>query len=88
MLQKQKILNHAYVLLAVLLGFVLFDGSSASDGFAKLSALFGGGGLPLWNTESRNMDLCRSDRSKRKIMRTKRTKTPKRKGARMPISRI
>lgn len=51
-LQKQKILNHAYVLLAVLLGFVLFDGSSASDGFAKLSALFGGGGLPLWNTES------------------------------------
>ena len=51
-LKKLRVLNHVYVLLAVIFGFVLFDANGAAEGFAKLGALFGGGGLPLWNTES------------------------------------
>lgn len=45
-------LRHGYVLLVVMLGFVLFNGSSLSQAGSDIAALFGFGGLPLMTTET------------------------------------
>ena len=42
-LEKVKVLNHIYLLLAVLLSFVMFNASSVSEGFAVIGGMFGGG---------------------------------------------
>lgn len=44
-LQKRRGLGRCYVLLAVLLGFILFDASSVCDAWGTIRALFGGGGF-------------------------------------------
>ena len=44
-LEKYRVLSHAYVLLFVTLGFVLFDAASLPDAARTLGALFGAGGL-------------------------------------------
>lgn len=46
-LKKSRVLNHIYVLLAVILGFVLFDASGVKDAFNTIGAMFGVGGYPL-----------------------------------------
>lgn len=51
-LKKGSILPHIYVLLAVTLGFVLFDASSVSDALHWLGALFGVGAAPGLGTEA------------------------------------
>ena len=51
-LQKRRGLGRCYVLLAVLLGFILFDASSVCDAWGTIRALFGGGGLPPTSAES------------------------------------
>ena len=44
-LEKYRVLSHAYVLLFVTLGFVLFDAACLSDALKTLGALFGAGSL-------------------------------------------
>lgn len=51
-LKRLHVLNHVYVLLFVVLGFVLFDAASVGEAFVSLRALFGGAQLPLWNAQS------------------------------------
>ena len=51
-LKKGSVLPHIYVLLAVTLGFVLFDASSVSDALHWLGALFGVGAAPGLGTEA------------------------------------
>ena len=45
-LEHSKVCGRIYVLLAVLLGFVLFDASSLSGAFACMGSLFGLAGIP------------------------------------------
>ena len=51
-LKRGSVLPHAYVLLAVTLGFVLFDASSMSNALHRLGALFGAGAAPGFGTEA------------------------------------
>lgn len=51
-LKTQKVINHVYVLLFVIISFVLFDAASVSSAFSYLSAMFGGQGLPLTTFET------------------------------------
>ena len=51
-LKRGSVLPHVYVLLAVTLGFVLFDASSMSDALHRLGALFGVGAAPGLGTEA------------------------------------
>lgn len=51
-LKRLRVLNHVYVLLFVVLGFVLFDAASVSEALTSVRALFGGARLPLWNAQS------------------------------------
>ncbi len=46
---KNAFLSHGYLLLATILGFVLFHSATAADAAAEVSRMFGLGGLPLWN---------------------------------------
>ena len=46
------ILRHGYVLLAVILSFVLFNGDSLSQVGKDFAGLFGFGGLPAANTQT------------------------------------
>ena len=50
-LKKLKVLNHIYVLLAVMLSFVVFDAASIRDACSYLAAMFGGRGFPAVTTE-------------------------------------
>ena len=43
-----RALSHIYLLLAVVLGFVLFNAESLSGAAADIGAMFGAGGLPFW----------------------------------------
>lgn len=45
-LDKFKILRHVYVMLAVILGFVLFDAADVSAAFSVIGSMFGAGGVP------------------------------------------
>ena len=52
-LQKlPSFLRHGYVLLATVLGFVLFNAESVSQAGSDIAALFGFGGLPVVTTET------------------------------------
>ena len=51
-LERRRWLGHVYVLLAVLLGFVLFDAESISGAWTTIRAMFGGGGLPSVSAEA------------------------------------
>ena len=51
-LERCRWLGHIYVLLAVLLGFVLFDASGLADAAQTLRMMFGGAGLPLVSAEA------------------------------------
>ena len=51
-LQKGRLLPHVYVLLAVTLGFVLFDAASMNDALHRLGLLFGVGAVPGPGTEA------------------------------------
>ena len=47
-----KAIGHIYTLLFVILGFVIFDASSLSDGIGNIGSLFGAGGLPAVTDET------------------------------------
>ena len=47
---KNNLLSHGYLLLATVLGFVLFHSATAADAAAEVGRLFGLGGLPFWNS--------------------------------------
>ena len=51
-LQKQKLLSHVYVLLAVVFGFVLFDAGSLQEAFGCIRGMLGLGGLPMVSQEA------------------------------------
>lgn len=51
-LQKGRVLPHVYVLLAVTLGFVLFDAASLKDALHQLGTLFGAGTASGLGTEA------------------------------------
>jgi len=51
-LEKAKLLRHVYVILAVMLGFVLFDASGISEAFYIIRSMFGAGGLPVVSVEA------------------------------------
>ena len=51
-LQKGRVLPHVYVLLAVTLGFVLFDAASLRDALHQLGTLFGAGTASGLGTEA------------------------------------
>lgn len=50
-LDKSRVLRHIYVLLAVILGFVLFDAADVGTAFYNIRSMFGGSGLPLLSAE-------------------------------------
>ena len=51
-LKKQKIINHLYVLIFVLISFVIFDAPEISEAFSYLAAMFGGQNLSLTSLET------------------------------------
>ena len=51
-LKKGRVLPHVYVLLAVTLGFVLFDAASLKDALHQLGTLFGAGTVSGLGTEA------------------------------------
>ena len=51
-LKKGRVLPHVYVLLAVTLGFVLFDAASLKDALHQLGTLFGAGAASGLGTEA------------------------------------
>ncbi len=51
-LDRHRIIGHAYVLLAVILSFTIFDAASLSDIPAALAGLFGLSGLPFASKEA------------------------------------
>lgn len=51
-LQKGRVLPHVYVLLAVTLGFVLFDAASLKDALHQIGLLLGAGTAPGLGTEA------------------------------------
>lgn len=51
-LAKHRFFSHVYVLLAVLLGFVMFNASDVVSGLTWIGSMFGLGGLPLVSAES------------------------------------
>ncbi len=46
-LEKAKVLNHIYVLLAVVLSFAVFDAADMAGAFRCIAAMFGAGSYPL-----------------------------------------
>lgn len=51
-LKQLKVLNHIYVLLLVMIGFVIFDAASISGAFSCIAAMFGGKSIPIVTFES------------------------------------
>ena len=52
LLEKTKILKHVYVLLAVIIGFVLFDSPTLSDTLNSVASLFFLKGLPIVSNQA------------------------------------
>jgi len=50
-LEKMRILNHAYVMLFVILSFVIFNASGLREAFSYLAGMFGMGGVPFVSAE-------------------------------------
>ena len=46
------IFSRIYVVFVIVISFVIFNGDGISGAFSDISAMFGGGGNPLWSTES------------------------------------
>ena len=51
-LQKSKILNHVYVLFAVVISFVIFNAMNMTQLFGDIGGLFGAGNIPLTSAEA------------------------------------
>lgn len=51
-LERHRLISHIYVLFAVLIGFVMFNASSVSNGLSQIGSMFGLGGLPVISAES------------------------------------
>ncbi len=51
-LKKVRILSHIYTLLIVTLSFVLFDAATPAEAISRISAMFGGAGLPGVSAEA------------------------------------
>ena len=47
-----RAISHIYLLLAVVLGFVLFNGESLAGAAADIGAMFGAGKIPFWTGET------------------------------------
>lgn len=47
-----RVFSHAYLVTAVMVGFVIFGAENVLSAFGTLSAMFGAGGLPLWSAET------------------------------------
>ena len=47
-----RVVSHIYLILAVVLGFVLFNAESLSGAVSDVCAMFGAGGLPFWTGET------------------------------------
>lgn len=50
-LDRMGILRYAYIMLAVIISFVIFDAASMTDAWLYIKAMFGAGGLPLVSAE-------------------------------------
>lgn len=50
-LNKQKIINHIYVIVLIIISFVIFDAASLNQALEYIGAMFGTGGYPLISTE-------------------------------------
>ena len=50
-LDKSRLLRHAYVMLIVMLGFVLFNATDLSEALHYIGAMFGAGNIPLRSAE-------------------------------------
>ena len=51
-LERHRVFAHGYVLLALVLSFVMFQGPTVEQALSNLKAMFFLGELPLWNRES------------------------------------
>ena len=51
-LQKNNILSHAYVIVLMIFGSVIFNASSMGEMVSDFKGLFGFGSLPLWNEQT------------------------------------
>ncbi len=51
-LEKAGFLRHVYVMLAVMVSFIVFDAGDMGEAFSCIRAMFGGGGFPVFSTES------------------------------------
>ena len=51
-LERSKLLSHAYVLLAVIISFVIFNATSLSQAFTDIGGLVGASKLPLISAEA------------------------------------
>lgn len=45
-------LSHIYVLLVIMVSFVLFNADGMGEAVTDIGAMFGAGGLPLYNSET------------------------------------
>lgn len=51
-LEKGKVFNRLYVLFAVVIGFVLFNGETLAQAIKDIGGMFGAGNVPLVSAES------------------------------------
>ena len=51
-LKKSRVLNHAYTMLFVIIGFVVFDAESVGSAFSALRSMFGFGGVPFVSAQA------------------------------------
>lgn len=51
-LKKHSLLSRVYMLLVLPVSFVLFNAGSVREALSSVGAMFGLGGLPLWNAET------------------------------------
>lgn len=51
-LKKVHVLNHLYVILAILVSFVIFDASGMTQALSRIGAMFGAGDYPLISGEA------------------------------------
>lgn len=51
-IKKLKILNHVYVIFAILISFIIFNATDLSQAASDIAGLFGAGGIPAVSPES------------------------------------
>ncbi len=47
-----KICSHIYVLLAIVISFMIFNGNGMAGVLSDVGAMFGAGGLPIWSSNT------------------------------------